>query len=173
MNSAPKPATGPTAAANQAVLRELPFHDTSDFEDARRGHIAPLPEGVVRGAGGRLVWDLNDYAFLAREEAPPEVNPSLWRLARLNMVNGLFEVTPAVYQISGIDLANMTIVEGQRGIVVIDALTNAESAAAALALYRAHRGGGPVSALVYTHSHSDHYGGALGVASLEEVRQGR
>jgi alkyl sulfatase BDS1-like metallo-beta-lactamase superfamily hydrolase len=173
MNSAPKPATGPTAAANQAVLRELPFHDTSDFDDARRGHIAPLPEGVVRGAGGKLVWDLNDYAFLAREEAPPEVNPSLWRMARLNMANGLFEVTSGVFQVRGIDLANMTIVEGERGIIVVDALTNAESAAAALALYRAHRGDRPVSALVYTHSHSDHYGGALGVASLEEVRQGR
>ena len=101
------------------------------------------------------------------------MNPSLWRLARLNMASGLFEVTPGVYQIRGIDLANMTIVEGERGIVVVDALTNAESAAAALALYRAHRGERPVSALVYTHSHSDHYGGALGVASLEEVRHGR
>src|SRR3954470_19330294 len=173
MNRAPKPATGPTAAVNQAVLRELPFHNTSDFADAQRGHIASLPQGVVRGAGGKLVWDLNDYTFLAREDAPPEVNPSLWRLARLNMANGLFEVTPGVYQVRGIDLANMTIVEGKRGIIVIDALTNAESAAAALALYRAHRGERPVSALIYSHIHSDHYGGALGVASLEEVRQGR
>lgn len=173
MPTAPKPATAQTAAANRAVLEQLPFGDTQDFADAMRGHIAPLPDGVVRGAAGRLVWDLNEYRFLEREEAPPEVNPSLWRLARLNMANGLFEVCPGVYQVRGLDLANMTIVEGMRGIVVIDALTNAEAAAAALALYRAHRGERPVTCLVYTHSHSDHYGGARGVASLEEVRDGR
>ena len=173
MPTAPKPATAATAAANRAVLAELPFHDTDDFAEAMRGHIAPLPEGVVRGAGGRRVWDLNEYAFRGGEQAPPEVNPSLWRLARLNMANGLFEVCPGIYQVRGVDLANMTIVEGARGIVVIDALTNAESAAAALALYRAHRGDRPVTALIYTHSHSDHYGGALGVASLDDVREGR
>lgn len=173
MTDAPKPATAATAAANRAVLGALPFHDTADFAEAMRGHIAPLPEGVVRGAGDRLVWDLNDYAFLQREDAPPEVNPSLWRMARLNMANGLFEVCAGVYQVRGIDLANMTIVEGDTGLIVIDALTNAEAAAAALALYRAHRGARPVRALVYTHSHSDHYGGAMGVATLDEVRDGR
>ncbi len=173
MPTAPKPAEPATAVANRAVLEALPFHDTADFAEAQRGHIAPLPDGVVRGAGGKLVWDLGDYAFLGREEAPPEVNPSLWRLARLNMANGLFEVCPGVYQVRGVDLANMTIVEGERGVIVIDALTNAEAGAAALALYRAHRGARPVSALVYTHSHSDHYGGAAGVASLADVHEGR
>ncbi|MBX9699958.1 MAG: MBL fold metallo-hydrolase, partial [Acetobacteraceae bacterium] len=173
MPTPPKPATAATAAANRAVLDILPFHDTADFTDAMRGHIASLPNGVVRGAGERAVWDLNEYGFLQAEAAPPEVNPSLWRMARLNMANGLFEVCPGVYQLRGLDLANMTIIEGERGIVVIDALTNAEAAAAALALYRAHRGDRPVSALVYTHSHSDHYGGALGVASLADVREGR
>ncbi|MFC7476146.1 alkyl/aryl-sulfatase [Dankookia sp. GCM10030260] len=173
MPSAAKPATAATAAANQAVLAELPFHDTADFAEAWRGHVAPLPDGVVRGTGGRLVWDLGEYRFLKAEQAPPEVNPSLWRLARLNMANGLFEVCPGIYQIRGLDLANMTIVEGARGIIVIDALTNAEAAATGLALYRAHRGERPVSALIYTHSHADHFGGAFGVASLDEVRGGR
>ena len=173
MPIAPKPATAATIAANRVVLAELPFHDRTDFEDATRGLVAPLPDGVIRGTDGKLVWDLGEFAFLSQEEAPPEVNPSLWRLARLNMANGLFEVCPGVYQIRGLDLASMTIVEGETGIIVIDALSFAESAAAGLALYRAHRGDRPVSALVYTHSHGDHYGGALGVASLEEVRSGR
>lgn len=173
MPSDPKPATAATAAANHAFRDRLPFHDTADIAESRRGLIAPLPEGVVRGAGGRLVWDLGEYRFLEPEDAPPEVNPSLWRLARLNMANGLFEVCPGVYQVRGLDLANMTIVEGETGVIVIDALTNAEAAAAALALYRAHRGNRPVVALVYTHSHSDHYGGALGVASLADVQAGR
>lgn len=173
MSSAAKPATAATAAANQAVLAELPFHDTADFAEAWRGHVAPLPDGVVRGKAGRLVWDLGEYRFLEAEQAPPEVNPSLWRLARLNMANGLFEVCPGVYQIRGLDLANMTIVEGERGVIVIDALTNAEAAATGLALYRAHRGERPVSALIYTHSHADHFGGAFGVASLDEVRAGQ
>ncbi|WP_200306274.1 alkyl/aryl-sulfatase [Paracraurococcus ruber] len=173
MPSAAKPATAATTAANQAVLAELPFYDTADFAEAWRGHVAPLPDGVVRGKAGRLVWDLGEYRFLETEQAPPEVNPSLWRLARLNMANGLFEVCPGVYQIRGLDLANMTIVEGERGVIVIDALTNAEAAATGLALYRAHRGERPVSALIYTHSHADHFGGAFGVASLDEVRAGR
>ncbi len=137
------------------MLAALPFHDTTDFADAARGLIAPLADGVIRGREGHALWNLNDFAFLDREAAPPEVIPSLWRLARLNTANGLFEVTEGVYQIRGLDLASMTIVEGAHGIVVIDALTFAEAAAAGLALYRAHRGDRPVTALVYTHSHGD------------------
>lgn len=173
MSNNPKPATAATVAANHAVLGALPFQDRQDFEDAVRGLVAPLPDGVIRSPEGRLVWDLAPFAFLAREEAPAEVNPSLWRLARLNMANGLFEVTEGIYQIRGLDLASMTIVEGERGIVVIDALSFAESAAAGLALYRAHRGDRPVTALIYTHTHADHFGGALGVATREDVQSGR
>jgi alkyl sulfatase BDS1-like metallo-beta-lactamase superfamily hydrolase len=167
--------TGPTdqiAAANRALLMKLPLDDRADFEDARRGRIAGLSPGVVRGTAGRVVWDMESYAFLD-EECPDTVNPSLWRQAQLNAIHGLFEVVPGIYQVRGMDLSNMTIVEGREGVLVIDPLICAETAAAALALYRAHRGERPVTGLLYTHSHVDHFGGALGVVDPGEVAAGR
>ncbi len=164
-----KDAAPATPAAQERVLAELPFADTSDFEEARRGVIAALPGGIIHKASGELAWDLGQYDFLGSETAPPTVNPSLWRMARLNMANGLFQVTDRVCQIRGLELANMTIVESETGIVVIDTLGCA--AAAALAPYRAYRGRRRVRAIIYTHSRSDHYGGALGVATAEEVER--
>ncbi len=150
----------------------LPLADEADFEDARRGLIGSLSDPVVRATGGRVVWDADAYGFLDAD-CPDTVNPSLWRQSRLNAIHGLFEVTEGIYQVRGVDLSNMTIVEGDRGVLVIDPLISAETAAAALALYREHRGERPVTGLVYTHSHIDHFGGARGVVTPEDVESGR
>ncbi|MBB3086301.1 alkyl/aryl-sulfatase [Geodermatophilus sabuli] len=169
-DTAQKPATGPIVAQHEQVLATLPFEDRQDFEDARRGFVAALEPGVVR-SDGRVVWDNDSYGFLTGE-APPTVNPSLWRQSALSAVQGLFEVVPGIYQVRGLDLSNMTIVEGERGVLVIDPLVSAETAAAALGLYRQHRGNRPVSGLLYTHSHVDHFGGVHGVLSAEEIQAG-
>jgi alkyl sulfatase BDS1-like metallo-beta-lactamase superfamily hydrolase len=168
-----KPATPAVRAANAAVLEALPFSDKQDFEDAKRGFIATLPNAEVKGANGRTVWTLEPYAFLEAEEAPDTVNPSLWRQSRLNMQHGLFEVVPGIYQVRGLDIANMTIVEGDSGIVVIDTLTSVEGARAGMGLYRAHRGDRPVRAVIYTHTHTDHWGGVRGVVDEDDVKAGR
>ncbi len=159
-------------AANRRAAAALPFADTTDAADADRGFVAALRPGVVTTADGTVVWDSDSYAFL-REPCPPSVHPSLWRHCGLSVRQGLFEVTAGIYQVRGLDLANMTIVEGERGIVVIDALMSAETAAAALALYREHRGDRPVTGLIYTHAGVDHFGGALGVTTAAEVAAGR
>ncbi len=167
-HDAPRDATPATRARQRAVLEALPFADTQDFEDAARGFVATLPEVEVKNAQGRVVWSLRDYAFLASAEAPPTVNPSLWRQARLNFHHGLFQVTERVYQVRGFDISNMTLIEGERGVVVVDPLISTEVARAALDLYRAHRGDRPVTAVIYSHSHTDHYGGVRGI--LDEAR---
>jgi alkyl sulfatase BDS1-like metallo-beta-lactamase superfamily hydrolase len=159
------------ASANAAVLLSLPFGDMEDFQDARRGLIGRLPDSLIRGTGGRVVWDADAYGFLDGD-CPSSVNPSLWRQAQLNSISGLFEVATGIYQVRGLDLSNMTIVEGDTGILVIDPLISTETAAAALALYREHRGDRPVRGLLYTHSHVDHFGGARGVVEEEDVARG-
>jgi alkyl sulfatase BDS1-like metallo-beta-lactamase superfamily hydrolase len=169
---APKDATPTTHAQNRAVLDALPFDDAQDFEDARRGFIGSLPEVEIKNDKGRVVWSLKEYAFLTEEQAPPTVNPSLWRQARLNMHHGLFLVTDRIYQIRGFDISNMTIIEGERGLIVIDPLISTEVARAGLDLYTAHRGRRPVTAVIYTHSHTDHYGGVRGVVDEAEVKAG-
>jgi len=173
----PKDATPVTRAYNRAVMATLPFGDTQDFEDARRGFVGSLPEVEIKNDRGRVVWSLRGYAFLGEVQAPPTVNPSLWRQARLNMSHGLFQVTDRIYQIRGFDISNMTIIEGDRGLIVIDPLISTEVARAGLDLYLAHRGGAhrgqrPVTAVIYTHSHTDHYGGVRGVVDEADVRAG-
>lgn len=167
-----KPAETATAAANAAVRADLPFDDVADFEQARRGFIATLDDPAIRNERGTPVWNLQVYDFLAEDAAPPEVNPSLWRIARLNMAHGLFQVCDGVYQVRGLDLANLTIIEGDTGIILVDPLTVSETAGAALELYYAHRPRRPVKAVIYSHSHIDHYGGVRGVASEEAVAAG-
>jgi alkyl sulfatase BDS1-like metallo-beta-lactamase superfamily hydrolase len=151
-----------TAAANRAVAMTLPFHDTRDLDEARRGFVTSLDEPLITATDGRVVWDLGAWGDLSGD-APDTVHPSLWRQAGLNLMHGLFEVVPGVYQVRGLDLSNMTIIEGATGVIVIDPLISAETAAAALALYRRERGERPVTGLIYTHSHIDHFGGARGV----------
>ncbi|MER7785243.1 alkyl sulfatase dimerization domain-containing protein [Streptomyces albidoflavus] len=167
----PKPAQPAVAEANRAVLGRFPFDDRRDFEDARYGFLGTAGDQLIRGGDGRMVWDLGAYGFL-EGECPETVNPSLWRQSALASDHGLFEVAEGVYQVRGFDLSNMTLVEGERGVFVIDPLLCAETAAAALALYRAHRGDRPVTGVLYTHSHADHFGGVRGVVTDAEVAAG-
>lgn len=163
-----------TRAVHAAIRAQLDFSDRRDFENASRGLIAPAPDGGRIGRPGKpAVWDLGAYDFLAGDDEIDTVNPSLLRLARLNMANGLFKVVDRVWQVRGMDLANMTIIEGETGLILIDCLLTAQTAKAALELYYAHRPRVPVKALIYTHSHVDHYGGARGVLSPEDVAEGR
>jgi len=169
----PLPASEHTRALNAAAVAGLPEEDHEDFEDASRGLIASEPSLVLRGEDGRVVWDMEAYRFLDAGPGVPEtVHPALWRLARLNMAHGLFEVCAGIYQARGYDLSNVTFVEGETGVIVIDPLVSKECAAAALALYRRNRGERPVSAVIYSHSHVDHWGGVKGVVSPEQVQAG-
>lgn len=168
----PKAATNFTKQINAKFLNELPFSDKQDFADAQRGFIAALPGGVIKLPDGSDAWNLNTYEFLKSEQVPDTVNPSLWRIAQLNMNNGLFKVADRIYQIRGFDLSNMTIVEGDTGLIIIDPLITKETAKAGLDLYYANRPKKPVVAVLYTHSHVDHYGGVKGVTSQTEVDAG-
>ncbi len=161
-----KGATSATRQAHEALQAELPADLQSDGMNARRGFIGTLPDADVPGA-----WSMAPFAFLEGER-PDTVNPSLWRQAKLNALHGLFEVTPGIYQVRGFDLANITFIEGEHGYIVVDPLTSAEPAAAALKLLRRHRGEKSVSAVIYTHCHTDHYGGVRGVISDEDVAAG-
>jgi alkyl sulfatase BDS1-like metallo-beta-lactamase superfamily hydrolase len=163
-----KPATAHTARRNHEALASLPPDDEQDFRDATRGLIAPFEPAIVETEGGRRAWELQSYDFLDAN-CPDTAHPSLWRQSRLSRIAGLFELAPGFYQLRGFDLSNMHVIEGDEGIVVIDPLISAETAAAALALYREHRGERPVTGLAYTHSHVDHFGGAKGIVSQEEV----
>lgn len=140
----------------------LDFDDRTDFENADRGFIATLTPMRITKDDGTVVFDTSAYAYLDGP-CPDTINPSLFRQAQLCVKNGLFEVTDGIYQIRGFDISNMTIVEGDTGIIVIDPLISAECAAAGLRLYREHRGDRPVTGVIYTHSHGDHFGGVDGV----------
>jgi alkyl sulfatase BDS1-like metallo-beta-lactamase superfamily hydrolase len=152
--------------------RGLPLEDTTDFADADRGFIGALTPCVVKAADGRVVWDNDAYSFISGD-APPSVHPSLWRQSMLTAKQGLYEVVPGIYQVRGLDISNISFVEADTGLIVIDPLVSTEVAAAALQLYRAHRGDRPVVAVIYTHSHVDHFGGVLGVTSQADVDAGR
>ncbi|ORM34936.1 alkyl sulfatase dimerization domain-containing protein [Williamsia sp. 1135] len=143
------------------------FSDRTDFDNANRGLIATLEPAKISADDGRVVYDADGFAAATTGDCPDTVNPSLWRQAQLTAIHGLFEVTAGIYQIRGYDLSNMTLVEGDTGVVVIDPLVSAECASAGLALYREHRGDRPVSAVIYTHSHIDHFGGVLGVVDAD------
>ncbi|WP_265523595.1 alkyl/aryl-sulfatase [Oerskovia flava] len=171
MTTPPAPASAAIVRQHQALLGSLPFSDAQDFEDATRGLIASRSPNAVTSEDGTVLWDNDTYDFLTGD-APDTVNPSLWRQSKLNAVQGLFEVVPGIYQVRGMDLSNTSFIEGDEGVVVIDTLLSAETGAAALALYREHRGDRPVKAVVYTHSHVDHFGGVKGFVSQEEVDSG-
>jgi len=159
-----------TLKANEQMAAELKLDEPQDFEDAKRGLIA-RPEGKIMSADGSTVLiDFDAFKFVDGK-APPTVNPSLWRHAILNAQIGLFKVTDGIWQLRGFDIANMTLIEGKTGFIVVDPLTARESGSAALAFARKHLGDKPVSAIVFTHSHADHFGGALGVATAQEVAE--
>jgi len=169
--SAPNDATKATQAAQKAMLDVLPEDTGEDFELAQKGFMGTIPDGRSLNAAGNAVWDMSRFDFI-KGEAPDTVNPSLWRQAKLNSFHGLFKVTDGIYQVRNFDLSNITFLEGDTGYIVIDPLISAEPAAAALALMREHRGDKPVTAVIYTHSHVDHYGGIKGVLSDEDITNG-
>ncbi|MNQ27249.1 Metallo-beta-lactamase superfamily protein [compost metagenome] len=170
----PKEATAATKQANDALYKQLPFANKTDFTDAHKGFIAPLPDAVIKGEQGNVIWDPKQYAFIKEgEKAPDTVNPSLWRQAQLINISGLFEVTEGIYQIRNLDLSNMTIIEGKEGVTVVDPLVSAETAKVGMELYFKQRGKKPVVAVIYTHSHVDHYGGVRGVVDEADVKAGK
>ncbi|MGF1470611.1 MAG: alkyl/aryl-sulfatase [Rubrobacteraceae bacterium] len=173
--TARKDASGFTAAANEALYEDphLDWEDTLDSEFAGRGLIARLEKPVIQTADGAPVWSLSQYAFLEEETAPPTVNPSLWRQARLNMIHGLFEVTEGIYQVRSYDITSITLVEGDTGWIVVDPGISTECARVALDLVNEHLDEKPVTAVIYTHGHVDHWGGVKGIVSEADVREGK
>ncbi|HFL4272687.1 TPA: alkyl/aryl-sulfatase [Escherichia coli] len=169
-----KAATQYTQQVNQNYAKSLPFSDRQDFDDAQRGFIAPLlDEGILRDANGKPYYRGEDYKFDINAPAPETVNPSLWRQSQLNGISGLFKVTDRMYQVRGQDISNITFIEGDTGIIVIDPLVTPPSAKAALDLYFQNRPQKPIVAVIYTHSHTDHYGGVKGIISEADVKSGK
>ena len=162
--------TATTAQANAKFAEELPLSDQQDFEDAQRGLMASDPDLRIAGPDGETIWDMPSYGFMT-EGAPTSANPSLWRQARLNNIHGLFKVADGIYQLRGYDISNMTLIEGKTGWIVVDPLTAKETAARAMEFVRKNLGDKPVSAMIFTHSHADHFGGALGIVSAEQALQ--
>jgi alkyl sulfatase BDS1-like metallo-beta-lactamase superfamily hydrolase len=169
----PKPASASTERAHAAMRERAAGFDEGDFAAASRGKLAEFSDPVVTGADGRVVWDTRRYGFLGGE-APHSANPSLWRQQRLNAVAGLFEVARGIYQVRGYDMANLTLVEGETGWIVIDTMLTAEMARAGMKLAMEHlQSSKPVVAVIYTHSHADHFGGVRGVVDEADVRAGK
>lgn len=173
--TAPKPATEATIAINNQVLKDLPFNDKADFSDAKKGFIAKPEVLSIKDAKGNTVWDLEAYKKYISDEfpAPASVNPSLYRHAQLGMEYGLFKVSDRIYQVRGFDMANMTLIQGDKGWIIYDTLLVPETAKAALDFANEKLGFRPVSAVIYSHSHVDHYGGVRGIVSDEDVKSGK
>ncbi len=170
--ASPKAADPKTKEMNSRLPRELSI-DREEDELARRGWIASDPEVSIRDESGKPVWDMKRYDFLAAAGPSPDtVHPALWRHARRNGIHGLFKVTDGVYQVRGYDISNITFIEGKRGTIVVDPLVSVESARAAFDLFHRHFPKRPVTAVIYTHSHVDHWGGVKGIVSTEDVRDG-
>ena len=169
-----QPASQYTKQQNQRYLTSLPFADRQDFDDAQRGFIAPLPnQGILKHADGKPFYRAEDYKFDINAPAPETVNPSLWRQSQINGISGLFKVTERMYLVRGQDISNITFIEGDTGIIVIDPLVTAGAAKASLDLYYQHRPQKPIVAVIYTHSHTDHYGGVKGIVSENDVISGK
>lgn len=159
--------------AGPLVAAPLPTEAAQDA-DAHRGRLAEIPGGVIRDDAGRIVWDRRDFAFLDAADASATVNPALWRQARRNAAHGLFEIVPgAMWQVRGYDISVMTIIRGRTGWIVIDPLTVTETARASFDLVRRVLGERPVSAIIFTHPHVDHFGGVLGIVSREDIERRR
>jgi alkyl sulfatase BDS1-like metallo-beta-lactamase superfamily hydrolase len=168
-----KGATANTERANAAVRQAMTMNDKQDFEDATRGLMAQLKDPIVKAADGRVVWNTQRYEFV-KGDPPATVNPSLWREQKLNTAAGLFKVVDGVYQIRGYDMANMTLIEGASGWIVIDTLFTEDVARAGLKLaMETLKSSKPVVAVIYTHSHADHFGGVRGVVDEADVRSGK
>jgi len=173
MSYRPKPATDATATVNREAVALYAMEDRRDFADADRGFIAPFP-GPIRAADGRVIFDIGDFDYITDDaRAPDTVNPSLWRQSQVMSRSGLYKVADDVYQVRNNDIANLTVVEGEKGLVVVDCTASVESARQAMAMIREHVGDKPVAAVIYTHTHIDHYGGIKGVVDPKDVASGK
>jgi alkyl sulfatase BDS1-like metallo-beta-lactamase superfamily hydrolase len=157
--------------AHAALTESLPFDDVDDFAAVERGFLGTLDDPAIRNEAGEVVWDASTYDFIDGD-APESVHPSLWRQSKLVAKHGLFEVVPGLYQVRGLDLSVMSFIEGDTGVIVVDPLISKETAAAAYALYRTHRGDRQIHAVIHSHSHIDHFGGVLGIVSPDQVETG-
>lgn len=173
--SEPKEATQSTINVNNQVKQDLPFSDKKDFEDAQKGFIAKQDVVTITNGKGDVVWDLEAYKkYIGLDKPSPDtVNPSLWRNAQLNMINGLFEVTDGIYQVRGYDLSNITFIKGDVGWIIFDPLISQETAKAALDFINKELGERPVTGVLYSHSHVDHFGGVRGVVDEKDVTSGK
>ena len=163
-----------TIDLQKALRQSLPFDDKQDIEEARRGFIAAPPYRQIKAEAGHVAWDIGKYDFLMEEGQDfDSIHPSLQRQAILNMNYGLFEVIPGIYQVRGYDLANISFIKSDTGWIVFDPLTAKETAAAALKFINEKLGERPVVAVVYSHSHADHFGGVRGVVDEKDVQSGK
>jgi alkyl sulfatase BDS1-like metallo-beta-lactamase superfamily hydrolase len=162
-----------TLAVIKAARESMPFEDTRDFDEARKGFIAPLASKVVKADAGHVAWDIARYDFLAEDREFDSVHPSLKRQGWLNQTTGLYRVADGIYQVRGLDLANITFVRGKKGWIVFDPLTALETARDGLALINDEVEELPVTAVIYSHSHGDHFGGVRGVVDPERLAAGK
>jgi alkyl sulfatase BDS1-like metallo-beta-lactamase superfamily hydrolase len=167
-----KQATSYTQKSNDKVQTLLPFENRTDFANANKGFIGTIDAGIIKNAQGKMSYNMKQYDFL-QEEAPDTVNPSLWRQGQLNRINGLFKVSEGIYQIRGFDLSNMTLIKGNTGWIIIDPLLTPETSSAGMKLVEKHLGKRPVSAIIISHSHIDHFGGIRGVVDEADVISGK
>jgi alkyl sulfatase BDS1-like metallo-beta-lactamase superfamily hydrolase len=174
MSAMAEPASQATQERHAQWMRTLPFHDTQDFKDANRGLIHREPSLIIKGERGNVVWDLDSYKrFITQDSiAPPTVHPGLWRMSQLNLLDGLYKVTEHIYQVRGYDLSNITFIRGNSGWIVFDVGTSTETAAAAFALIQKHVHSAPIKAVIYSHSHIDHYAGVKGIVDQSAVDAG-
>jgi alkyl sulfatase BDS1-like metallo-beta-lactamase superfamily hydrolase len=166
------PASAATMAVQSALAKTLPFADRQDFDFASRGYLGTRTDPIIKRADGTVVWDLNAYSFV-KGDAPDTVNPSLWRHDQVLAKSGLFQVSDTIWQVRGFDISNVTFIKGKTGWIVIDPLTSAEVAKAALELVNEKLGVRPIMAVIYTHSHGDHFGGVKGMVDQKDVDEGK
>lgn len=167
-----KDASSFTIQSNEQLKQYLDFDNKADFENSARGFITTWPEKTITDAQGKVVWDFGKFAFIDQDKDTKTINPSLLRQAKLNNINGLFKVKDGIYQIRGFDLSVMSFIRADDGWIVIDPLLSPETSAAGLKLLREHVADLPVTGVIFTHSHADHFGGVLGVTTQADIDAG-
>jgi alkyl sulfatase BDS1-like metallo-beta-lactamase superfamily hydrolase len=169
-----KPPSEHTKKILDEARRTLPFDDTRDFDENKKGLIAPMKQRQIPADAGHITWDMDQFNFIDAKDSFDSIHPSLHRIAKLNQNYGLYEVVPGIYQVRGLDLAQITFIRGKTGWIAYDVLVSAEVARAAWELLQEHIGEGlPITAVIYSHNHADHWGGVRGLINDEDVASGR